>query len=46
MITQVRRLRIRPTIKNPLSDKLKEKQKNFLSRKYVCKTVKKLQNSS
>ena len=40
MTAQVKKLRIRPTIKNPLSEKLKEKKNNFLSKNYIPKTFK------
>jgi len=39
MITQSRKLRIKPIIKNPLSEKLKEKHQNSLSRKGNSKTI-------
>jgi hypothetical protein len=39
MIAQSRKIRIKPTIKNPLSEKLREKHQNFLFRNKVSKAV-------
>ncbi len=40
MITQSRILRIKPTIKNPLSEKLKEKHQNSITRKRAQELIK------
>jgi hypothetical protein len=45
MINQFKILRIKPTIKNPLSEKLKEKHQNSIIRKDTSKLTQSYGNS-